>query len=85
MGTCLLTDYGRNIRDLFDPDREVLTYHTIDECVEKVSYLLHHDQTLRLIADAGQKRVLRDHTAAKRCEQMDEIFQESLKKYKSLS
>ena len=30
VGTCLLTDTGNNLPDLFEEDREVVTYRTID-------------------------------------------------------
>ncbi len=77
-GTCLLTDTGKNMPDLFEEDREVVTYSSIDECVEKVDYLLEHDDVRREIAAAGQRRTLRDHTVMQRCRQIDEILQEAL-------
>lgn len=75
MGTCLLTDTGDNIRDLFEPDREVVTYSSMDECVEKVRYLLDHDDVRRQIGIAGQKRTLRDHTMNNRAQQVDSMIQ----------
>ncbi len=78
MGTCMLTDTGDNIRDLFEPDREVVTYSSIDECVEKVRYLLDHDDVRRQIGLAGQRRTLRDHTMDNRARQVDSMVQELL-------
>lgn len=37
MGSCLLTDGKPNLSDLFDSDRDVVTYRTPAEAVEKVS------------------------------------------------
>lgn len=78
VGTCLLTDTGKNMRDLFDENHEVVTYSCIEECVEKLNYLLEHDDIRRQIAAAGQKRTLKDHTATNRCRQIDEILQKML-------
>lgn len=78
IGTCLLTDTGKNMSDLFDEDREVVTYTSVDECIEKVEYLLEHDAVRRQIAEAGQRRTLKDHTMKNRCEQIDEIIQKML-------
>jgi hypothetical protein len=78
VGTCLVTDMGKNMRDLFEPDKEVVTYTSIDEAVEKVNYLMEHEDQRREIAAAGQRRTLGDHTALNRCMQIDEILQKQL-------
>jgi len=78
MGACLLTDTGNNMSDLFDEDTEVVTYSSTEECVEKLDYLLKHDDKRREIARAGQRRTLRDHTTQKRCEQIHEWLNELL-------
>jgi spore maturation protein CgeB len=73
MGTCLITDWKTNLPQLFEPDTEVVTYKSLEECVEKVNYLLEHEPERQRIAAAGQKRTLRDHTFEKRAAQLDEI------------
>lgn len=78
MGSCLLTDTGENMSDLFEEDREVVTYSSIDECIEKIGYLLEHHEVRREIAEAGQRRTLRDHTVTRRCQQIDQVLQEML-------
>jgi spore maturation protein CgeB len=78
VGACLLTDWKGNIAQLFEPDTEVLTYRNVDECVEKLHYLLEHDDQRRSIAASGQRRVLRDHTFAHRAMQIDEVIREAL-------
>ena len=75
VGTCLLTDPGNNMADIFEEDREVVTYSSTDECVEKVEYLLGHEDVRREIAAAGQARTLKDHSVLQRCRQLDEILQ----------
>lgn len=78
VGTCLLTDTGKNMSDLFQEDHEVVTYSSIEECIEKASYLLEHDDVRRQIAAAGQRRTLKDHTVLNRCQQIDDILQKIL-------
>lgn len=80
VGTCLLTDWKANMRELFEPDREVLTYRDTRECVEKVRYILAHNDERRAIAAAGQRRVLREHTFAQRAAQIDAIIHEEFRK-----
>ena len=78
MGTCLLTDTGNNMSDLFEEGKEVVTYRTIDEAVEKVNYLLDHPHEAEQIAIAGQARTLKDHTIMNRCQQINEVIQKKL-------
>jgi spore maturation protein CgeB len=74
VGACMLTDWKSNLRELFEPDAEVVTYRSVEECVEKVRYLLTHENERRSIAAAGQRRTLRDHTYAQRARQIDQII-----------
>lgn len=75
VGACLLTDRGRNLPELFEEDREVVTYRGTDECAEKLGYLLAHEAVRAGIARAGQRRTLREHTTLNRCRQIDEAIQ----------
>jgi spore maturation protein CgeB len=34
--------YIENLSELFEIDREVVTYKSVDECIEKVKWLLEH-------------------------------------------
>jgi spore maturation protein CgeB len=78
VGACLLTDSKENLRELFEPDAEVVAYRDADECVEKVRYLLGHESLRRDIAAAGQRRTLRDHTFASRAALIDGVIREEL-------
>jgi spore maturation protein CgeB len=79
VGSCLLTDHKKNINDFFEPDKEVVTYKSADECIEKVNWLLSHPTELKQISIAGQQKTLRDHTFARRAEELHEIISRSLK------
>jgi hypothetical protein len=74
VGACLLTDWKENLSDLFEPGKEVLTYRSAEECVEKVRYILEHENERREIAAAGQLRTLREHTFENRAARIDEII-----------
>ena len=76
MGASLLTDWKINLPEMFETDVEIVTYRSAEECVEKVNYLLEHQQELAAIAAAGQRRTLRDHTYVNRSEQLDGILNE---------
>lgn len=78
VGTCMLTDWKLNLSDLFKIDSEVVAYRDADECVEKVKYLLAHENERRSIAAAGQRRTLSDHTFDHRAAQIDSIIHEAL-------
>ena len=62
VGTCLITDWKENLKEMFEPGKEVLTYRSPDECAELIQYYLEHDEERRAIGYAGQTRTLREHT-----------------------
>lgn len=78
VGTCLLTDWKDNLPELFEPEKEVVTYKSVEECIEKVKWLLDHPQEREAIAKAGQARTLKDHTFAQRAIQLDEIIRKMI-------
>lgn len=77
-GSCLITDHKKNINEFFIPDEEVVTYKSIEECVEKVKWLLDNPVEIKTIAEAGHRRTLREHTFYNRCEEMDSIIRKEL-------
>jgi spore maturation protein CgeB len=78
VASCLLTDWRPNMPELFDVDNEVVTFKTADECIEKVKYLLEHEEQRQAIAHAGQQRTLRDHTFDNRAAQLDDLIREKI-------
>jgi spore maturation protein CgeB len=78
VGSCLLTDWRPNLSELFEPDTEVVTYKNADECIEKVRYLLDHEEQRQAISRAGQKRTLRDHTFDNRAAQLDDLIRSTV-------
>jgi spore maturation protein CgeB len=78
MGTLLVTEAAPNLAELFEPDREVVTYTSKDEAVEKILYLLEHEAERHKIAFAGQQRTTKQHTAAKRAEEFLDLIHKHL-------
>jgi spore maturation protein CgeB len=73
VGTLLVTDWKKNLNELFEPGREVVPYRSPEECVELVRYYLGHEDERQAIARAGQARTLRDHTYYQRMQSLVEI------------
>jgi len=61
-GTLLVTDGGKNLAEVFEPGKEVVTYKTPEEAVEKVRFYLSHEKERAEIAAAGQQRTLKNYT-----------------------
>ncbi|MCC6837839.1 MAG: glycosyltransferase [Bacteroidia bacterium] len=78
-GTCLVTDNKKNMQDLFDVDNEIVVYNNMEECVEKVKWLLDNPVKAAEIAKAGQQRTLKDHTVKKRASELNGLFLERLR------
>ncbi len=73
-GALLVTDQKDNLAQLFEPDREVVTYSSTREAVEKIRYYLEHPSEAAAIARAGQARTLREHTYAHRIRELMDIL-----------
>lgn len=74
VGTCLVTDWMPNIKDFFEDDIEVVTYKSVDECLEKVLWLQENPLRAAEIAKAGQARCLRSHSIESRARIMDDVI-----------
>jgi spore maturation protein CgeB len=79
VGTCLVTDWKENLSELFSLDSEVVTYKSVQECIEKIQWLLKNSDRRKEIASAGQRRTLQDHTYANRVNELDSLFRNHLK------
>lgn len=75
IGTLLLTDWKSNLPELFEVDREVVAYHSVEECAEQISYYLAHEEERAAIAAAGQRRTLREHTIDRRMQELVGILE----------
>jgi hypothetical protein len=78
-GALLLTDAKRNLADLFEPGKEVVTYRDADDLVVQLRRVAADDEERVAIAAAGHARTLRDHTYARRMAQLAEILEGRLR------
>jgi spore maturation protein CgeB len=70
VGGCLVTDWKENLKELFEPDREIVTFRSIEECVEKTAWLLAHPAEAQSIGRAAKARTCRLHSFARRAEEL---------------
>jgi spore maturation protein CgeB len=78
VGTCLLTEWRPRLHELFEPEREIVTYRDDRKCVEKIRYYLAHEEERAAIARAGQERTLREHLYTDRMRELLDIFRRNL-------
>jgi len=78
-GVCLVTDWRENLPQLFEPDREVVTYRDALECGAVLRRLLDRPDEAKAIGAAGQRRTLATHTFAHRAPLLDEILRRVLR------
>lgn len=73
-GAFQIADWKPSLPELFEPEREVVTFRTRQELKAKVNYYLAHPAERREIADRAYARAHSEHTYARRLEKMLEIL-----------
>jgi len=66
VGTCQLVDAREEVVACYEPGVEIVTYDSIEDCLEKARWLLNNPVEREKIAKAGQRRTLKDHTTRHR-------------------
>lgn len=79
VGTLLLTDWKKNLSEIFEPGKQIVAYRNSEECVDLIRYYLENDDERRAIARAGQEWTLRQHTYYHRMGELLEIVKKYLK------
>jgi len=74
IGTMLITDWKKNLHEMFEIGKEIVVYKNPEECSELIEYYLSHDKERETIAKAGQQRTLRDHTYYQRMQELVDII-----------
>ena len=77
-GTLLITDEKNNLGELFEIDKEVVTYKNVEELKYKIKYFLNNEEERLKIALAGQKRTLTEHTYFNRMKDLIGILEKYL-------
>jgi hypothetical protein len=65
-GALYCTGYTDELAEMFEPDKEVVTYRNQFELLDKVRFYLSHPEDAERIRRAGHARALRDHTYQQR-------------------
>ncbi|MFO7973623.1 MAG: glycosyltransferase [Candidatus Hydrogenedentota bacterium] len=75
-GGFLLTDAQPVIEELFDCEKEVVGYHSLDECAALLRFYRAHPKARAEIATRARARVLGQHTYAHRLQHIANIVRE---------
>ncbi len=75
-GVLQICDNQRFLGPIFEVDREIVGFETIEECIDKTRYYLAHDDERRRIAAAGRTRALRDYTEERMWDRVTEKAQQ---------
>jgi glycosyltransferase involved in cell wall biosynthesis len=78
VGGFLLTDYKNNIGDFFEPGKEIETFNSVDELVEKALYYLNHPDLRAQIAEAGQRKCFEKFTLRHSASQLDHVIRRAM-------
>jgi len=68
-----IIEYRREIEKLFDIEKEIVTYNTLNELEEKVKYYLSNPEERKKIAANSLRRALKDHTYENRLLKLFEV------------
>ncbi|MEW6601024.1 MAG: glycosyltransferase [Nitrospirota bacterium] len=77
-GAFYMCRYVDGIEEILVPDREIVTFRTSGEMIDKMKYYINNEEARMKISRAGQERVLREHTYQVRTGQLLEIIKDHL-------
>lgn len=69
-GGFAITNYCEETLELFEEDKEIVTYKSPEELLEKVDYYLAHDEERKKIARAGYEKTLNCYTYDRKLTQL---------------
>ncbi|MGY3718626.1 CgeB family protein [Sutcliffiella cohnii] len=65
-GRLIMTEYFDEMEDFFEYDKEIVGYRDKEDLIKKIYYFLENPAKARIIAQAGRRRCLQEHTWKKR-------------------
>jgi spore maturation protein CgeB len=69
-GAFLMTDHARSLETMFNPGQEIICYKNVENLKDLVKFYLSHSPEREEIARKGNLRAHRDHTYARRMEEL---------------
>jgi spore maturation protein CgeB len=73
VGGFMLSNYQRELEDLFVVDKEIVLDESLEEMKEKIAYYLSHEEERKRIALAGWEKVKKHYSYPRVLERMIEI------------
>ena len=74
MGSCQITEDFENLKELFIPEKEVITYSNFNDLEEKIIFLKKNYKKAKEIADAGYQKVITKHTEINRIKEFNDVL-----------
>ncbi|MCK9328561.1 MAG: glycosyltransferase [Candidatus Cloacimonetes bacterium] len=72
-----LVDDRESIRELFEPDKDIVVFSSLEEAIDKIKYYLTNESLRKKIANAGREKVLKFHTYDYRLKNMLSVILEN--------
>ncbi len=70
MGACVVAEASTNMADFFEPGEEIVTYSSLEECVDRIRYLVENPQEAVQMGEKAQRRTLKEHCYENRVQQL---------------
>ena len=77
-GAFYMCKHVEGIEEVLEPDKEIITFYSDDEMIDKIKYYLPEGEKRKKIAEAGRQRVLKEHTYELRIKEMLSIIEKNL-------
>lgn len=61
VGTLLITEHNKNLKNFFVPGKEIVTFNTAEDAIEKIKYYIENETERDKIAKAGQQKTLNNY------------------------
>jgi spore maturation protein CgeB len=78
MGALLLTDHKSNLAEIFEPNKECVSYTSAEHAADLARFFLENPEKARRIADAGQERCLSEHNYYNKMLRISSVLKEML-------
>ncbi|OGW26077.1 MAG: hypothetical protein A2X59_10830 [Nitrospirae bacterium GWC2_42_7] len=73
-GAFYMCRHINGIEEVFEPDKEIVTFNSDAEMIDKIRFFLPKEDIRKKIAEAGRVRILKDHTYEVRTREMLNII-----------
>ncbi len=78
MGACMVCSPYLGVEQWFEPGKELVLVHSVEEAIDRYRFLLAHETERQAIGGAARKRALAEHTFLHRAEHLIRIIKEHL-------